>query len=113
MRWNVEGVGIQLWCSSRPASGVGCRSGLCRRGAEREYPGEVRDPSQPPVWLVVVELLDPHVDEVVRGTLSQGEERLKLPHKDVGSPVWEEGRREAPVAADALEMHSEGVYQVP
>ena len=35
-----------------------------------------------------------------------------MPHTDVGSSVWAEGRRELPVAADALEMHSEGVYQV-
>ena len=33
-------------------------------------------------------------------------------HTDGCSPVWEEGRRELPVAADALEMHPEGVYQV-
>ena len=35
-----------------------------------------------------------------------------MPHTDVGSPVWEEGRRESPVAAEALEMYSEGIYQV-
>ena len=35
-----------------------------------------------------------------------------MANTDVGSPVWEEGRRESPVAADALEMYSEGVYQV-
>ena len=75
-------------------------------------PGEVRDPYPPLVRLVVVEPPGPYVDEVVRGTLSQGEERLELPHTDVGSPMWEEGCREASIAADALEMRSEGVYKV-
>ena len=35
-----------------------------------------------------------------------------MPHMDVGRPVWEEGRRKLPVAADALIMYSEGIYQV-
>ena len=35
-----------------------------------------------------------------------------MPHTDVGSPVWEEGRRKSPVAADAPEMHSAGVYHL-
>ena len=54
-------------------------------------PGEVRDQCQPLVWLVVVEAPYPHVDEVVQGTLSRGEEGLELPHADVGSSMWEEG----------------------
>ena len=72
----------------------------------------MRDPYSPLVQVVVVEPPDPHVDEVIQGTLSQGGERLELPHTNVGSPMWEEGRREALVAADGLEMRSNGVYQV-
>ena len=48
---DVEGVGVQLRCGSRPASGVGCRSGFGRQGDERVCPGEVRDPYPPLVWL--------------------------------------------------------------
>ena len=112
VRWDVEGVGVQLRCGSRPACGGGCRSGLGRRDNKRVCRGEVRDPYPPPVWLVVVETPDPHVNEVVQGTLSQGEERLELPHTHVGSPVWAERPRKAPVAANALKMHWEGVYHV-
>ena len=112
VRWDVEGIGAQLWCGARPASGACCRSGLSWWGDERVCPGKEWDPYPPLVRLVVVEPPAPHVDEVVRGTLSRGEERLELPHTDVGRSMWEEGRREAPVGADTLEMRSEGVYQV-
>ena len=64
------------------------------------------------LWLVVVEPPDPHVHEVIRGTLSRGEERLELRGADVGSSMWEEGRREAPVRADFVELRPEGVCQV-
>ena len=93
-----------------PGLGAGLTGG--RWGDERVCPGEMRDPYPPLLRLVVVEPPDPHVDEVLRGTLSQGEERLELPHADVGSSMWEEGRREAPVGADVVEMSPEGVYQV-
>ena len=70
VRWNIEGVGAQLRRGSRPASRVGCTSGLGQRGDESLCPGEVRDPYPPLVRLLVFEPPDPHVDEVVRGTLS-------------------------------------------
>ena len=112
VRLDVENLGAQVRCGSRPASGVGCRSGLSRQDDERVCPGEVQDPYPPPFLLVVVEQPDPHVDEFPRGMLSWGEERLGLPHTEVRRPMSEEGRRKAPVAADALEIRSEGVYQV-
>ena len=102
----------QLRRGTRPASLVWCRPGFCRPGDERVCPGEVRNPYPLLVRLVIDEPPDPHVDEVVQGTLSQGEERLEFSHTDVCSRMSEEGSREAPVAADILEMRSEGVYQV-
>ena len=72
----------------------------------------MRNPYLPLFWLVVVEQPDPQVDEVVRAALFQGEDHVELSHTDVGSPMLEKGRREAPLAADVLEMRSEGVYQV-
>ena len=63
--------------------GLGAGRGSVGR-AMSGCPGEVLDRYPPPVWLVVIEAPDTHVDEVVRGTLSQGEE---LPSTDVGSPV--------------------------
>ena len=44
LRWDVEGVGVQLQCGLRLASEVGCKLGLGRRGDERVCPGEVQDP---------------------------------------------------------------------
>ena len=70
VRWDVEDLGAQLRRGSHLASKVGCRSGLDRQGDERVRPREVRDPYPPPVRLAVVERADPHIDEVVRGTLS-------------------------------------------
>ena len=112
VRGDVEGVGAHLRRGSRLASGAWCRPRLGWRGDERVCPGEVRDPYPPLVRLVVVEPPDPHVDEFVLGTLSLAEERLKLPHADVGSFMWVEGRCGAPVGADIVEVRPEGVYQV-
>ena len=58
-----------------------------------------------------VEPPDPNVDEVVLGALPGGEERLELPHADVGSSMRQDGHSEAPVGVDALEVPLEGVYQ--
>ena len=70
VRWDVEGIGAQLRRGSRLASRVGCRSGLGRQGNELVCPGEVLELYLPPIRLPVVEPPDPHVNEVVQGTLS-------------------------------------------
>ena len=53
-----------------------------------------------------------HVNEVGWGTLSWGEERLKLRYADVCSSMWEESRSKALVGADVVEVCPEGAYQV-
>ena len=75
-------------------------------------PGNLWDPYQPLIWLVVVEPPDPHVDEVVSGALPGAELCLELPYADVGSSMCEEGHSKAPVGVDALEVPPEGAYQV-
>ena len=69
-------------------------------------------PISAPGRLVVVEPPDPQVNEVVQGTLSRADERLEWPHADVGSSILGEGRREASVGADVVEMCMKGVYHV-
>ena len=112
VRWDVEGVGLQLRLGSRLTSGAWCKPGLGRWGDVRVCPGEVRDPYLPRILLVVVEPPDQPVDEDVRGMLSQDEQHLEWPHADVGSSMWEEGRNKAPVGADVVELRPEHVYQV-
>ena len=70
------------------------------------------DPYALPVWLVVVELPDPHVDEVVWGALPGGEELLELSDADVGTLPRQEGHSNALVGRNALEVRPEGAYQV-
>ena len=104
--WDVERVGAQLRRGSRPGPGAWCRPGLGWWGDQRVCPGQVQDPYPPLVQLLGVEPPDPHV----WGTLSRAEERLELPHADAGSSKSEEGRREAPVGADVVELRPEGFY---
>ena len=72
-------------------------------------PGEVPSPHSALVWLVEVEPPDPDVAEVICGALSGDEERLELPHADVGSTIRQLDRSDAPVGVETLEVPPEGV----
>ena len=72
--------------------------------------GEVRDPYLFPIWVLVVEPPDPHVDEVVRVRCPRVRSASSCRRRML--VVWGESRQKAPVAADALEMLPDGVYHV-
>ena len=75
-------------------------------------PGKVWDPYLFLVWLVVVGPPGSDIDRVVLGALPGGEERLRLAHANDGSSMGQEGHSKAPVGVDALEVRSQGIYQV-
>ena len=110
-RQDVEVFGAQLRRGLFSGSGACSRLRPGWRGDERVCSSKVSDPHLPLVRMGEVERSDPHVDEVVLGALPGVEERLELPHADVGSTMRQEGHSEAPVRLDALAVFLEGVYQ--
>ena len=82
-----------------------------RSGNERVCPADVRDSHLLLVRLVEVEPPNTHVNEVVRDTFLEAEERLELPHVDICGTMQQGGHSEAPVGVEVLEVPPQGVCQ--
>ena len=112
VQWDVGAVGSQLWGGPFPALGAWNGPGLCRWQNERVCPAQVRDPYASLVRLVDVEPPDPRVDKVVGDLHPRGDERLKLPHGDVGGCGVRQGdHAKEPVCVDVLDLSPEGCHR--
>ena len=108
VRTDVEGFSSRWQSSPLPAPGAG-------HGAAWPCvpsPAQVWDPYAFLVWLVGVEPADPRVNKVVHDLCPGDDERLELPHKDVGCCGVRQGDHgEEPVRVDVREVFPEGCYQ--